>query len=77
MIKMREVIENDFRKDEFKGKNPKDYEFRDDGAIVRKDRWEMGIRRIASIFKYSDFEIEDMIEDIQLLKDKEINENNT
>jgi len=38
---MRSVTENNFRKEEFKGKDPLGYEFREDGAIVRKDRWEM------------------------------------
>lgn len=31
---------------EFRGKDPKDYEFRPDGKIVRKDRWENAIHRI-------------------------------
>lgn len=59
---LRPVTENDFRKDEFKNKNPEDYEFRDDGAILRKDRWKMGMITIASIVKSGDFEIEDIIE---------------
>jgi len=59
---LRSVTENDFRKDEFKNKNPEDYEFRDDGAILRKDRWKMGMITIASIVKSGDFEIEDIIE---------------
>ena len=36
----REVTEADFRMPEFKDAEPKDYEFRADGKIVRKDRWE-------------------------------------
>lgn len=43
----REVTERDFRKPEFFDANPGDYEFRKDGRIVRKDRWECGIRKIA------------------------------
>lgn len=37
---MNKVTEQDFRKPEFVGANPDDYERRKDGAIVRKDRWE-------------------------------------
>jgi len=71
---MRPVIENDFLKDEFKGKQVNDYEFREDGVIVRKDRWEMGIRRISGILGYRDFEIIDLIDEVQRLKDKDISD---
>jgi len=66
----RQVTENDFRKDEFKDANVEDYEIRDDGAVVRKDRWEQGIRKIASIlsinyadinFTRGEFEIGDVV----------------
>lgn len=69
---MREVKEDDLRKEEFKGKNISDYEFRADGNIVRKDRWEEGIMRINSILNSSrsDFEIDDLVNSIQILKDK-------
>lgn len=40
---------NDFIIPEFRGKNPKDYEVREDGAVVRKDRWQNGIRRIRNM----------------------------
>ena len=43
------VTERDFRCPEFRDADPKDYERRDDGAIVRKDRWENGIRQIRSL----------------------------
>ena len=49
MMNSRIVTEKDFRKDEFINARPEDYEFRDDGQIVRKDRWEMGIRIIAHL----------------------------
>jgi len=53
-----------------------DYEFRADGAIVRKDRWEMGIRSIFNIVTdgYVDFEINDIVEivrDLKKLKDSQ------
>jgi hypothetical protein len=66
----REVMESDFRKPEFVGKDPKDYEFRDDGAIVRKDRWMTGMCNIASILGFSEFEIADVVEAVRLLKDQ-------
>lgn len=50
MTNSREVTELDLRMPEFR--NPdlklKDLEFREDGKVVRKDRWETGLRRIAS-----------------------------
>ena len=71
---MRKVTERDFRKEEFKDKSIEDYEFRADGEIVRKDRWEMGIRIIQSkvLPNVDDFEIEDVITEITKL----IKENN-
>ena len=39
----RMVTEEDFRMPEFRGAKVEDYEFRKDGKIVRKDRWERGI----------------------------------
>lgn len=44
----REVTEQDFRMPEFRGADPQDYEFRGDGEVVRKDRWENGIHSIRS-----------------------------
>lgn len=43
----KQVTERDFRRPEFMDADPNDYEFREDGAIVRKDRWEQGIRKLA------------------------------
>lgn len=68
----REVIEQDFRRPEFRGAKPEDYEFRDDGAIVRKDRWEQGMRRAASILGFSvrqGFEIEDVLRRLEYVAD--------
>ena len=66
----RVVTERDFRRPEFYDADPKDYEFRADGAIVRKDRWEMGIRNIWNIVNggltpRSDFEIKDVVESVR------------
>lgn len=44
----RDVTEQDVRLPEFRDAKLADLEFRDDGKIVRKDRWERGIRTIAS-----------------------------
>jgi len=63
------VTENDFRKDEFKDKDPEDYEFRDDGVIVRKDRWQMGMLNIAAILNLRDFEIENVVEIVRKHKE--------
>lgn len=59
----RAVTEMDFRKPEFVGADPKDYEFRNDGKIVRKDRWQNGIHRIRSILgdDRREFEIDDIV----------------
>jgi len=46
----RPVTEADFRRPEFRDANPEDYEFRGDGRIVRKDRWETTVRNIAAQF---------------------------
>lgn len=59
------VTERDFRKPEFLDAKIEDYERRADGAIVRKDRWEVAVRRIADLVglggKRSGFEIDDVI----------------
>ena len=46
-MKNKKVTEADFRMPEFRSADPEDYEFRSDGALVRKDRWERGMRSIA------------------------------
>lgn len=67
---MREVTEKDFRRPEFRDADPADYEFRDDGAIVRKDRWERGIYSIVSIVGASrrQFEIDEIVAEVQRMK---------
>ena len=58
----RNVTEADFRIPEFRDAKVEDYEFRDDDKLVRKDRWEQGIRRIATCFGITrDFEIDDLV----------------
>ncbi|EKT4479439.1 hypothetical protein QEL91_005190 [Pseudomonas putida] len=66
----RPVTEQDFRRPEFREAKVEDYEFRRDGALVRKDRWEQGIHRIHSIVGRvgRDFEISEVIEAVEQLK---------
>lgn len=54
---------------EFRDASPEDYEFRADGKLVRKDRWEWGIREIVGILNLngSDFEISEIIERVRQL----------
>lgn len=68
----RKVTLQDFIKDEFKGKDPEDYEFRADGKMVRKDRWETAVHHIHGMLQEynimsnnSDFEIPDVVERLQ------------
>lgn len=70
----REVTERDFRIPEYYDAKPEDYEFRDDGKVVRKDRWEWGIRAIAGILQEhglglnrSDFEIDNIVDVVRKL----------
>lgn len=43
----REITEDDLRMPEYRGIKLENLERRDDGRIVRKDRWELTCRRIA------------------------------
>src|SRR5579884_1367925 len=67
----RPVTERDFRMPEFYNADPADYERREDGKIVRKDRWEQGIRSCAFIVGLSDkregFEISEVVEAVRAL----------
>ena len=77
---MKQVTEMDFRLPEFKDAKVEDYEFRGDGKIVRKDRWERGIRSIAyhlsRLDEYSistrDFEIDELVDVVEQLVNKAI-----
>jgi hypothetical protein len=59
-----EVTIQDFIMPEYRGCKPEDYEFRPDGSIARKDRWEQGIREIAYILgvdQRASFEIDNLV----------------
>lgn len=66
----RQVTERDFRMPEFKDAKIEDYELRDDGKVVRKDRWEKGIYQIQGIIGSCrrEFEIDEVIEAVYRLK---------
>lgn len=68
---MRQVTEEDFRMPEFRGKDPKDYEFRADGKVVRKDRWENAIHKIRYALgdNRREFEIDDIVSAVGILTD--------
>lgn len=57
----RPVTEFDFRAKEFQHPDikPEDYEFRSDGVLVRKDRWERAVRQLA---RTREFEIGDVVD---------------
>ena len=65
---------NDFIIPEFRGKNPEDYEVREDGKVVRKDRWQNGIHCIRNLLvdaellpDSAEFEIIDVIRAVEKL----------
>lgn len=67
---MRSVTERDFRMPEFRDAKPEDYEFRGDGKVVRKDRWETAIRSIANTVDlpmHGDVEIVDVVAAVEKL----------
>lgn len=68
---MRTVNERDFRMPEFIDANPEDYEFRADGKIVRKDRWEQAVQKIRNRLgdNRREFEIQDIINAVEALVD--------
>lgn len=65
----REVTEEDFRMPEFRGAKVEDYEFRRDGKIVRKDRWESAVHAIRHLVGVDgrEFEITDVIDAVSQL----------
>ncbi|MFC4161972.1 hypothetical protein [Chitinimonas lacunae] len=69
MTQGREVTEADFRLPEYRHARPEDYEFRRDGKLVRKDRWETGLRNIVNALGWcrDTFEIEDVVDAVQEL----------
>lgn len=66
---MREVTERDIRLPEFRDAELKDLEFRTDGKVVRKDRWETGIHQIRWALGDTrrDFEIDDIVRAVEAL----------
>lgn len=65
----RPVTERDFRMPEFRDADPKDYEFRADGKVVRKDRWENGIHSIRAALGDGrrEFEIPEIVAAVRAL----------
>lgn len=64
MSNKREVTERDFRAPEFQDAKVEDYEFRADGKLVRKDRWEMAVHRIRELVgmgSHREFEISEVV----------------
>lgn len=64
---MREVAERDIRLPEFRDAKLEDLEFRDDGKVVRKDRWETGIHSIRRALgdRRREFEIDDVVQAVE------------
>ncbi len=65
----RTVTEQDFRMPEFRDAKPEDYEFRGDGKLVRKDRWEMAVQSVRFLVGIDgrEFEIEDVLERVRAM----------
>lgn len=67
------VTEDDVRMPEFRGVDLSMLEFRADGKIVRKDRWERAVRDLAQIVlgadDWDEWEISEVIEAVKKLKD--------
>lgn len=64
------VTEKDFRLPEYRDAKPEDYEWRDDGKLVRKDRWKTGMHRIADALGMNGrdgFEIDDVVKAVREL----------
>lgn len=64
-----QVTEKDIRIPEFRDADVKDLEFRSDGKIVRKDRWETGFHKVVAILGLNnrDFEIQDVVDHLDSL----------
>lgn len=66
----QEVTERDFRAPEFRDAKVEDYEFRSDGKLVRKDRWEMAIHRIRELVGQGssrEFEIPEVVKAVYVI----------
>lgn len=66
-MEQRRVTELDFRKPEFRDAKVEDYEFRGDGALVRKDRWECAVNSIRNLVGIDSrsFEIVDVVDAVR------------
>jgi len=72
MTAPRKVTERDLRAPEFQDCEPEDMEWRADGTLARKDRWEQGMRTIASIVGIGvrgKWEIAEVVEAVKKLRD--------
>jgi hypothetical protein len=68
-IPVRAVTERDLRDPRFRVGEPDEYEFRHDGSIARKDRWERGIHDIRYALGHSggSFEVADIVKAVEAL----------
>jgi hypothetical protein len=69
----KEVTLRDMLMPEFRHADPADYEFRGDGKIVRKDRWEKGIFAIARALGINcrdGFDIPDVVYAVEAIVDQ-------
>ena len=66
---MQRVTERDLRMPEFRDANVEDLEFRADGKIVRKDRWETAIHSIRYALgdRRREFEVGDIVQAVEAL----------
>lgn len=69
MTDTRVVTELDFRMPELRDAKVEDYEFREDGKLVRKDRWKSAVFSICGLVGVSlrAFEITDVVDAVQTL----------
>ena len=73
-----EVTEKDFRCPEYRDAKVEDYEFRSDGALVCKDRWETAIQSIRYLVDIDgrEFEIPEVVDAVRKLVERETEWNN-
>jgi hypothetical protein len=67
----RAVTERDMRAPEFRDCDPEDLEWREDGTLARRDRWERGIREVAGLVGLDPrkgFEVADVVAAVRLLR---------
>lgn len=66
---MDAVTERDLRLPEFRDAKIEDLEFREDGKVVRKDRWEKAVHSIRYALgdRRREFEVEDVVRAVKAL----------